>query len=466
MSDFNDIEDLQEENFDDVDLDGAYEDRLDDTFDDALDDTFDEPFEDDFDDYGADGAYDDEFDEKPAPKKPAVRPKKTKKTVKSRRNTAKKETSNDFDDGNGFDDTDAFDDEYFDDQAYNEDEEPRAPRRRPEPRRRAASLKKTGGIDDFREWLSDNLRYFMLGGIVLLIVLVIIFAVRGCKGKNPSSDVETVADNTTTVEEPAETEPVEEVIANPLEPASTEIVSLVNERFSALAAGDLEAVRSLQTDLSAVDEARITADSAVIDSYTTKDVYTKAGMADGEYVTYTSYEANYSGYGTPVPMLDELYIITTGDGGLIVDSDAKTNPDKSAYMEQLKQDSDLRNLISDVQNAYNAALAADPDLSSYLSGMGEAVQTDTSTETGASSETADGSAGTETVAVDGPTMMATTDVNVRSAPGGDESEVIGGISYGESVTVLGTAGENGDWYEVQYGGMTGYVYSEYLTDSY
>ena len=189
-------------------------------------------------------------------------------------------------------------------------------------------------------------------------------------------------------------------------------------------------------------------------------------MADGEYVTYASYEANYSGYGTPVPMLDELYIITTGDGGLIVDSDAKTNPDKSAYMEQLKQDSDLRNLISDVQNAYNAALAADPDLSSYLSGMGEAVQTDTSTETGASSETADGSAGTETVAVDGPTMMATTDVNVRSAPGGDESEVIGGISYGESVTVLGTAGENGDWYEVQYGGMTGYVYSEYLTDSY
>lgn len=460
MSDFNDIEDLQEENFDDVDLDGAFEDDYKDTFDDTLQDTYDEPFDDDFDDFGADGAYDDEFDEKPAPKKPAVRPKKTKKTVKSRRNTAKQEEPADFDE------PDDFSDEYFDDQAYDEEEEPRAPRRRPEPRRRAAGLKKTSSVDDFREWLSDNLRYFMLGGIVLLIVLVIIFAVRGCKGKNPSSDVETVEDNTTTVEEPAETEPVEEVIANPLEPAETGIVSLVNERFSALAAGDLEAVRSLQTDLSAVDEARITADSAVIDSYTTKDVYTKAGMADGEYVTYASYEANYSGYGTPVPMLDELYIITTGDGGLIVDSDAKTNPDKSAYMEQLKQDSDLRKLISDVQNSYNAALAADPDLSSYLSGMGEAVQTDTSTETGTPSETTDGSASTETVAVDGPTMMATTDVNVRSAPGGDESEIIGGISYGESVTVLGTAGENGDWYEVQYGGMTGYVYSEYLTDSY
>ena len=461
MSDFKDIEDLKEENFDDIDLEDAYEDEYNDTFDDTLNDTYDEPFDDDFDDFGADGAYDDEFEEKPAAKKTSVRSKKTKKTVKSRRTVAKEETPNDFDDADG------FDDEYFDDQAYDEEEEPRTERRRPEPRRRAAGLKKTGTVDDFREWLSDNLRYFMLGGIVLLIVLVIIFAVRGCKGKDPSADIETPAESTTTVEEPVETEPAEEVIANPMEPAETGIVSLVNERFAALASGDLEAVRSLQTDLSAVDEARITADSAMIDSYTTKDVYTKAGMADGEYVTYASYEANYSGYSTPVPMLDELYIITTGDGGLIVDSDAKTNPDKSAYMDQLKQDSDLRKLISDVQSAHDAALASDTELSSFLSGMGEEVQPAASTESAnTSGETVDGVAPGESAPADGTTMTATADVNVRSAPGGDTSEVIGGIGYGESVTVLGIAGENGDWYEVQYAGMTGYVYSEYLTDAY
>ncbi len=221
----------------------------------------------------------------------------------------------------------------------------------------------------------------------------------------------------------------------------------------------------MQTDLSAVDEARITADSAVIDSYTTKNVYTKAGMADGEYVTYVEYEANYTGYGTPVPMLDELYVIT-GGSGFLVDSDAKTNPDKSAYMEQLKQDSDLRKLISDVQAAHNSALASDPDLSSFLSGMGEEVQPSESAGGNTSGETVDGVAPGESAPADGTTMTATTDVNVRSLPGGDESEIIGGISYGESVTVLGTAGENGDWYEVQYGGMTGYVYSEYLTDAY
>ena len=33
-------------------------------------------------------------------------------------------------------------------------------------------------MDDFREWLSDNLRYFELGGAILLVVLLIFFGVR------------------------------------------------------------------------------------------------------------------------------------------------------------------------------------------------------------------------------------------------------------------------------------------------
>lgn len=37
-------------------------------------------------------------------------------------------------------------------------------------------------MDNFREWLSDNLRYFMLGGAILVIVLVLIFGVRACVG--------------------------------------------------------------------------------------------------------------------------------------------------------------------------------------------------------------------------------------------------------------------------------------------
>ena len=33
-------------------------------------------------------------------------------------------------------------------------------------------------MDDFREWLSDNLRYFMLGFGILAVVLILFFGVR------------------------------------------------------------------------------------------------------------------------------------------------------------------------------------------------------------------------------------------------------------------------------------------------
>ena len=44
--------------------------------------------------------------------------------------------------------------------------------------------KEDKNLDDFREWLSDNLRYFMLGGAILIIVLVLFFGVRACVGSN------------------------------------------------------------------------------------------------------------------------------------------------------------------------------------------------------------------------------------------------------------------------------------------
>ncbi|URW85556.1 hypothetical protein M5E86_18000 [Blautia wexlerae] len=36
----------------------------------------------------------------------------------------------------------------------------------------------------FREWLSDNLRYFMLGGAILIIVVVLFCGIRACSGSN------------------------------------------------------------------------------------------------------------------------------------------------------------------------------------------------------------------------------------------------------------------------------------------
>ena len=447
------------------------------------DDSYDE-------DFFEDDLYDEPYEDSYEPEEPPRKKKKTsgkttsksgdrkktkssdKKKSKPQEKKAPAKTRDDFDDAD-FDEYDDFDDvpadrggyddeyydEYYDDEPLQEEEKRPVRSTSPSRPRRSGSIKKTSSVDDFREWLSDNLRYFMLGGIVLLILLVIVFAIRGCGKKGPDPDIEQPDEITTTVEDPGllgEDAVEEEMIANPLTAAESGIVSLVNERFAALAAGNTDGVRALQTDLSAVDEAKIARDSQTVDSYTTKDVYTKEGLTDGTYVTYVNYDTNYTGYSTPVPMLDELYIMTTGDGSLIVNSDAQTDPDISAYMTQLRGDSDVQQLMSSVQGAHDSALASDPDLSAFLSGMGEAVS---APEAESSAEAGTGeSAAPE---YDGPTVTATDDVYLRSEPGGD---IIDTIPYGVSVKYLGTGGENNDWYQVEYNGQTGYAYSDYLTE--
>ena len=99
-------------------------------------------------------------------------------------------------------------------------------------------------MDNFREWLSDNLRYFMLGGAILLIVVVLFFGIRafyGEAGKGDSSkdtaDEQVTADNDqgNVPSSPAndgETDGKKD--ANPMEKANEEITSLIKSYYTAL----------------------------------------------------------------------------------------------------------------------------------------------------------------------------------------------------------------------------------------
>ena len=58
-------------------------------------------------------------------------------------------------------------------------------------------IKEDKNLDNFREWLSDNLRYFMLGGAILLIVVVRFFGVRAFMGSGKGDSSMTVENQTT-----------------------------------------------------------------------------------------------------------------------------------------------------------------------------------------------------------------------------------------------------------------------------
>ena len=165
-------------------------------------------------------------------------------------------------------------------------------------------------MDNFREWLSDNLRYFMLGGAILVIVAVLFFGVRACVGSGKgASDKEqkTAQDNSqgndpSSPEDDGETnDGNKEEDMNPLEKGDADITAFMQSYYKALGERDIATLKTLVSDLTSADESRITNAKDYIEAYEPGSVYTKKGLDDNSYVVYTCYSYICSGIDTPVP---------------------------------------------------------------------------------------------------------------------------------------------------------------------
>ena len=84
-------------------------------------------------------------------------------------------------------------------------------------------------MDNFREWLSDNLRYFMLGGAILLIVVVLFFGIRAFMGSEKGDSSKDTTDEQVTADNDQgnvpssladDRETVGKKVANPMEKAN------------------------------------------------------------------------------------------------------------------------------------------------------------------------------------------------------------------------------------------------------
>ena len=306
--------------------------------------------------------------------------------------------------------------------------------------------KEDKNLDDFREWLSDNLRYFMLGGAILVIVLVLIFGVRACVGGkkgNSNEDQKTAQSNQendpSSPANDGETDGKKD--ANPMEKANEEITSLIKSYYTALGDKDITTLRTLVDNLAPADESKIT-NAKYIEGYEAGDIYTKKGLDDDSYVVYSCFYYICQGIDTKVPALAEFYVVKDTDGNWKIDGAAHDDSDEiTKYEVSLRQDDDVKELKAKVQKQYEDAQTADPALAAFLDGLGEDV-------TG-SAETADGT-----------TLVVTEDCNVRAAASSD-AEVIGGLSAGTEVV---KKGESGDWIQIDYEGSEAYVHSSLLEE--
>ena len=117
-------------------------------------------------------------------------------------------------------------------------------------------------MDDFREWLSDNLRYFMLGFGILAVVLILFFGVRFISSKfGNQKTTEPKQETQQETETPTPTQEAEETPATTAEPETTPVAgelelnaypqvnALIEKYYAALTGKDVQSLKELVDEL-------------------------------------------------------------------------------------------------------------------------------------------------------------------------------------------------------------------------
>ena len=323
-------------------------------------------------------------------------------------------------------------------------------------------------LDDIREWISDYLRYILLGVAALLLLLIIIFAVRLIGGRR--SGQEKPKEKTTESELQTEVDdaPIS-VAGDELERNQADVLDLVTRYYTAKLNQDYDTLSEICEVMD--DEAKAGYESMddAIEQYNNLMTYSKAGLTEGSYVAFAYFDAKMTGIDTLVPTLRGLYLVTNEEGDLIV-SNTKNHPDQEAYQKQVWADDDVQALRRDVADKYDDSLAQDPELAEYLESIskdggsgGDSTGTNGDEDGGTTDGDTDGENGDAALG----TMYASTGVNVRGEPDA-ESTLYGTLQTGMQVEVLENL-DNG-WSRISYvtsDGTTieGYLMTQYLTDT-
>lgn len=280
--------------------------------------------------------------------------------------------------------------------------------------------------DKIREWISDNLRYMLLIGAILLIVAAVLLIVHLVSPKNDgkssggtvtssstgnnvpdkktqvkadskadsedstgiSSDVSDSANDssadassTDTASAPdAEAEPTSEPEAaddtsNTENTDNTavsfaadnvpEVSTVLEQYYTALGARDINGLFAVTDNLTAEEQAQIEAESDV-ESCGDVKAYTISGPSDGTYIAFVSSRCKYLGINQTLPMLSEYYLYTKEDGSLKIMDDTDSDAAVTEAMKAALENEEVKNLIEQVQNDYQNALDADASLRAYV----------------------------------------------------------------------------------------------------
>lgn len=313
----------------------------------------------------------------------------------------------------------------------------------------------------FREVLARNYRYFIVGGLFLvLVILLIVFLVKN-KGKSKDGgDTEsTIPELETTVEVPKDKYE---------ENAYPAVNALVSAYLDAMSTGDIETMSSVSSNMSDDVKAFYQAQAQYLGNYSNYNVYTKKGPQENSYFLLATYDLLVNGQAKPLPALVSLYVCTNDSGALYVNSGNLTS-DEEAYLLGLVSQKDFKELIDQVELDYNDALESDDSLAAAVATLkddinqqAQALLASKQQADLAAAAEAEAQAQAEALAASSTQVRCTGDnVNIRASASTD-AESLGKTAVGDIYTRY-EAMDNG-WSKIDYNGQEAYIKSEFLEE--
>ena len=307
----------------------------------------------------------------------------------------------------------------------------------------AGNPRKAKSAGSFRESMAKNYRYFIVGGLflILVIVLVIFLATRGTDVVKEGEQNSAIEDIASSVEVPKDKYEQD---------AYPNVNTICTSYMNAMSIGDSDTMASLSNALSDERRAFFEAQAQYISQYADYHFYTKAGPEENSYLVLVTYTLQIVSDANKLPALCSLYVCTDESGTLYINNSDLSENDE-AYILALASQDDFKQLQDDVQLAYNDMLEKNPDLSARVTELRGQINS--------AAQAAEEAAAL--AAANAKTVRATDVVNIRSSSSTD-SEILGKTSQGQEFTRYEVL-ENG-WSKIDYNGQEAYIKTEYLEE--
>ena len=330
--------------------------------------------------------------------------------------------------------------------------------------------------DKVLQFIKQNVRYIAAGALFVVLVLVLV----NCGMPKGSRDGQAAISTETSTEQ--------EAFAVD---AHQEVNDLINQYYTAYAAGDVDTIAAIATPLSENEKSYVSVFSQYVEQYQNIKCYTKSGLDANSYLVSVNVEIKFKDVDTVAPGLDFFYVRTNESGALYIDNlysqynlrvkENALDTSVQSLIDKYENSEDVVALQQEVQKKYDEAIAADEKLatlinttlpnaitdwaSTVVSQNTETTEAQEPTETTEASEAPEETQASEETAQNeeqqntSETVYTLDIVNVR-ASADTESEKIGSLDKGKAIARTGTEGE---WSVVDFGGQTGYIKTEFLT---